>query len=187
LYRARSKVTNLTSFDIKLREKLLCTFLFYKNADSCRNFLQIFFYIIHNVKIFHLTFNDLISEVRPQQYPSTAPPPSAWFYCYFTPPKSGSSPDRLWSRVWHGASQDTNQFLVRSHRGCGGVAGFQLCLSLALSKWAEGTVLSFWANSQNCSALLHTLQMPGGVNLNLIKVRSKLSKPRHLTVLLDPV
>jgi hypothetical protein len=57
--------------------------------------------------------------------------------------------------------------------------------TLALSKWTDGGTL-FWVNSWSCRALLHTLQYPGKVSLDLEKARSKLSVPWYLTVFPDP-
>jgi hypothetical protein len=57
--------------------------------------------------------------------------------------------------------------------------------SLTPSKWIDGAV-PFRANSRKRSALLHIWQIPGKVNLNLIKARSELSGPWYLEVLPDP-
>jgi hypothetical protein len=46
--------------------------------------------------------------------------------------------------------------------------------SLALSKCTEDTT-QFWADFQNYSALLYICQIPGKVNLHLVKARSKLN------------
>jgi hypothetical protein len=78
-------------------------------------------------------------------------------------------------------SKDSNQFPVPGHTECGRWPILSWVHSLALSKWSDGA-----ANSQNHSTLLHTWQIPGEENLDLVKARSKLFGPWYLTVLTDP-
>ncbi len=60
--------------------------------------------------------------VLPHNFPSTQ-----LYYCS-DHPKEGEVPDVLWSAVWFGASQDSDQFLALTHAdlGGGGVADPQL-------------------------------------------------------------
>ncbi len=55
---------------------------------------------IKRVWICNIGFIHILPKVWPLHYP-TAPPPSAWVYSYFRPPKGGRSPNGLWSAIWH--------------------------------------------------------------------------------------
>ncbi len=74
----------------------------------------------------------LTIQCQKSRYGATPPsPPSARFYCYCRPPENGRSGDGLWYTVRCGASQDSNQFLVRGHTECG-VCGFSVGPALLL-------------------------------------------------------
>jgi hypothetical protein len=113
----------------------------------------------------------LIFSRSPAVAASCWPPPSTRFYCYYRPPYGWRSPARLWSADQCGTNQDSNQFLVP---GCVIVGGV---VALALSNRTAGAPL-FCADSRNCSALWHTIQIPGEVSLDLENARSKLTEPR---------
>jgi hypothetical protein len=46
--------------------------------------------------------------------------PVRFVCCHFTPPEGWKSPDGLWSKILHYASQDSNQFPVLGHTECRG-------------------------------------------------------------------
>jgi hypothetical protein len=132
-------------FYVKFWENLLSTVLYlFQNTYSCRNFLQIFFLFIHNVKKWHLDahFNYIMSKVQQWHHPT----PLAQFYSYFRPPEGRRSPDGLWFTVWGGTSQDSNHFPVWGYTECQWQRILSWVRSLALFKWTDGTA-PFWANS----------------------------------------
>jgi hypothetical protein len=102
------------------------------------------------------------------------PPTSAGFYCCFRPPEGKCTADILWSPVRLCASQHYSLFLVLCQTEWGGWQVLSWVCSRALSKWTNGDA-QFYVNSRICSALLHTLQKPGEVSLDLVIARSKLS------------
>jgi hypothetical protein len=80
-------------------------------------------------------------------------------------------------KVLHGARQYSNQFPVPDHAESRGWQFLSQARFLILS--GAGAAL-FWANYQNCNALLHTYQITGEV-----KARPNLSGPQHLMDFLD--
>ncbi len=111
-------------------------------------------------------------------------PPSSLFYCCFGTTEGGRSPAWLQSKVRHGARQYSNQFPVPGCAECRGWQVLSQARFLTLSKWTAGAAL-FWTNYQNCSALLHTYQILGEVNLLLMKEKPNLSGLQPLMDFLD--
>jgi hypothetical protein len=156
-----------------------------KQTFSNRSVFQIFFNFWHDIKNEVLTFI-LTYFGENCGWGNTLPTPStsSGFYYYYIPPE-GVSPTGLRSAVRRGTVQNSNRYLVPG-RSEGRVCRFlNWAGSLALSNWTAGAA-PFWANSWNHSALWHTTQIWGEMSLYLGNVRSKLSRPWYLTVLLDP-
>jgi hypothetical protein len=113
----------------------------------------------------HPHFEVFSSEVLSQRDPADLPA-SDQFYCHYRPPERGWSPARPWSAVRCCVSQHSYQFLVTGHAECGGGQ---------VPSWASNFFAPFWADSPNCSALLHICQILGEVSLHLVIGRSKLN------------
>jgi hypothetical protein len=152
----RSKMTlpTLTS-NCKTIYPVLFIFL---NTYSYRIILQIFFTSFTTSKNVHFDvhFNNIISKVWPCATPRTFPPFRSGFNAISDRPRVEGvrwavtqNPARLQPGFW--SVSGPGPWRVR------GLEGSQAGGSLALSKWTDG-VTPFWGNSQNHSALLHTLQ-----------------------------
>jgi hypothetical protein len=111
-------------------------------------------------------------------------PPPARFYCYTDHLRAGEvllgcDPQSSVATV-----KIPNSFRSWVTKSAGG-GGFSVVPTLSLSMWTAGAT-SFWTFSRNHSALLHICQIPGEVNLHLMKARSKLSRHPYLKGFWDP-
>ncbi len=148
--------------------------------------MQIFFYFIHKVIKWHfdIHFREIRGKVRPRCYPST---PTFRLVLLLFQTTRGQEKSRLAVVRSTARSQSGFQSISgpKAVQSGGGWRVLSWAQSLALSKWTAGAT-PFWENSWNYSAFLHTCQIPGEVNLHLVKVRSKLSGPQYLTYFPDP-
>jgi hypothetical protein len=166
-----------SDFDLKLRKNILSILLFFNKpvpAETYCKFFTLYTMSKNDSLLFILSKNNLkgLAKILP-----LCPPPHrpVGFCCSdqlkageFLPgcgPQSGAAAVRIPISFWSQAVQSARGWLVLS-----------VARSLVLSKWTAGAA-PFWANSQNRSALLHTYQILGEVNLYLVKARSKLSGP----------
>jgi hypothetical protein len=122
-----------------------------------------------------MKFLTISSKVRPQHRPTA--PPSAWFYCYSDHLKVGEVP----RAVLHSLAQCQPGFQSVSGPRPDRVRWWRVLSrirSLSLSKWTDSTFLGKFPKPY-CS-ITHL------VNLNLVKARSKQSRPWYFKVLPDP-
>ncbi len=144
---------------------------FLRNTYSCKNILQIFFNFIVDIKkcFFDVHFNGFTYQIWLRRH--TSSPQLSFAVHKLRSPKGGRTAIIMWSAVWRGANHHSYLLPIWRQTECGMCWVLSWVCSHTLSNWAKISA-PFWANFHNLSTLLHSLQQPREISLDLGKAGS---------------